>query len=148
MLLLFFLLLAAVYFDVRFFRIPNPLIVLGIITGLLYRYLLPGELLFYVYPLGMVGMFLLLIPLYRIHAIGGGDVKLLSVCALFTGLRISLSIAVYALCFGGFFSILYLVYHRFFSKQRQRERHVIHFSISIFLGATVQWLWGGFIWQI
>ena len=148
MLLLFFLLLAAVYFDVRFFRIPNPLIVLGIITGLLYRYLSPGELSFYFYPVGMVGMFLLLIPLYRIHAIGGGDVKLLSVCALFTGFRIGLSIAVYALCFGGFFSILYLVYHRFISKDIKKKRHVIHFSIPIMLGVLTQSLWGGFLWQM
>lgn len=143
--LLFFLLLAAVYFDIRFFRIPNPLIVLGIFTGGLYRYFLPGELPGYSYILGMIGLFLILIPLYKIHAIGGGDVKLLSVCALFTGLKTGISIAIHALFFGGIFSVLYLVYHRLISKHNQEKRHVIHFSISIFLGAVAQWLWGGFI---
>lgn len=148
MILLCFLLLAALVFDIRSFRIPNWLIVAGAGIGTAYRCLWPGELIFYHYPLGMAGIFLLLIPFYRLRAIGGGDVKLLSVCALFTGFERGVSITVYALLYGGIFSILYLVYHHIFSKQNETERHVIHFTIPIFLGAVTEWLWGGFLWQI
>ncbi len=146
MTLLLILLLAAMFFDIRFFRIPNALIVIGVGAGAVYRCISPGEETFFYYLLSMAGMFLLLIPFYRLRAIGGGDVKLLSVCALFTGWERGLSIAVYALFFGGIFSVIYLVYHRIISKNYKNERHVIHFAVSIFLGAVMQCLWGGFLW--
>lgn len=148
MTLLLCLLLAAMFFDIRTFRIPNRLIVVGVGIGALYRCLLPGECLFFEYLLSMAGMFFLLIPFYRLRAIGGGDVKLLSVCALFAGWQGGMSIAAYALFFGGILSVIYLVYHRMISKQLKKKRHVIHFTVPIFLGAVVQCLWGGMLWQI
>lgn len=145
MTILFCLLLAAVYFDIRTFRIPNALIIIGISMGIVYRCIVPdGKMLFY-YLLGMAGMFVLLIPIYKLRAIGGGDVKVLSICALFTGWERGFIIAVYALLFGGIISIFYLVYHRFFSKQKQNDRHVIHFTIPIFFGMVTKCLWGGFL---
>lgn len=148
MTLLLCILLAAVYFDIRTFRIPNRLIIFGIVLGVLYRGLSPGEHSCFSYYVGMVGMFFGLIPFYSLRAIGGGDVKLLSVCTLFTGWKCGLSIAIYAFLFGGIISVIYLVYHRFISKDIKKKRHVIHFSIPIMLGVLTQSLWGGFIWQI
>ena len=148
MALLLCLVLAAVYFDIRTFRIPNRLIIFGIVLGVLYRGLSPGEHLVFYYLLSMAGMFFGLIPFYKIHAIGGGDVKLLSVCTLFTGWKCGLSIAIYALFYGGIISVIYLVYHRFISKDIKKKRHVIHFSIPIMLGVLTQSLWGGFLWQM
>lgn len=148
MILLLLLLLAAMYFDIRFFRIPNKLILVGIGTGMCYRFLFPEELFFYQYLVAMTGIFLILVPIYKLGAIGGGDVKLLSVCALFMGVYDGLEMMVLSFLFGAFFSIIFLVYHRFFSKQIQTKRHVIHFSIPIFFGILTEWLWGGFLWQI
>jgi len=148
MTLLLCLLLAAVYFDVRTFRIPNGLILFGTGLGVLYRGLSPGEQTLFYYLLGMTGMFLLLIPVYKLRAIGGGDVKLLSICSLFSGWDSGWRIAVYALFFGGIISIIYLVYHRFISKDLKKEKHVIHFSIPVFLGTLLQWFLGGFLWQM
>lgn len=148
MTLLLCLLLAAVYFDVRTFRIPNRLILFGTGLGVLYRGLSPGEQTLFYYLLSMAGIFFALIPVYKLHAIGGGDVKLLSVCSLFSGWECGLSVAGYALFFGGIISIIYLVYHRFFTKDLRKERHVIHFTVPIFLGAFVQYIRGGFIWQM
>lgn len=147
MIILYFLLLAALYYDICTFRIPNKLILVGIGCGGLYHLLLPKEQSFIFYLFSMAGIFFLLIPIYRLHAIGGGDVKLLSLCAWFMGLRSGLSAAVGALFFGGIISILYLVYHRIFSKQNKKERHVIHFSIPIFLGVVTESIWGGLLWQ-
>ncbi len=138
--------LVAVYFDIRTFRIPNKLILLGLGCGALYHLWLPKEQSVLLYIVNMAGMFLLLIPVYRLRAIGGGDVKLLSLCAWFAGLKSGLSIAVYALFFGGIISLLYLVYHHKFSKQKNKDRHVIHFSIPIFLGAVTERIWGGVLW--
>lgn len=148
MTLLLCLLLAAVYFDIRTFRIPNRLILFGICMGVFYRGLSPGEHSVFYYLLSMAGMFIMLIPVYRLRAIGGGDIKLLSVCALFTGWESGLSISVYAFFFGGIISIIYLVYHRFISKDLKKERHVIHFAVPIFGGAVMQYLLGGFVWQV
>lgn len=144
--MLYFLLLAAVYFDIRSFRIPNTLILFGFGCGALYHLWLPKEQSVIVYFISMAGMFVLLIPVYRMHAIGGGDVKLLSLCTWFAGPVSGISIAVDALFFGGMISILYLVYHRIFSKQKNKDRHVIHFSIPIFLGAVAERIWGGALW--
>lgn len=112
----------------------------------MYHLLLPGEQILMFYMFSMAAVFLLLIPVYRLHAIGGGDIKLLSLCAWFTGLKSALSIAIGALFFGGVCSILYLVYHHKISKQKSKDRHVIHFSIPIFLGAVTEKIWGGFLW--
>lgn len=148
MVILYFLLLPAMWFDIRTFRIPNRLILLGATAAAVYRVANPGEFHFLYYLLSMVGMFFLLIPFFKLKAIGGGDVKLLSICALILGLKGALSISLYALLFGGIFSIIYLVFHRFFSRQKTIERHVIHFSIPIFLGVAAQHMWGGVLWQI
>ena len=148
MTLLFCLLLIAAYFDIRTFRIPNRLIVFGIVLGVLYRGLSPGEHLFFYYLLSMAGVFLVLIPFYKLHAIGGGDVKLLSLCGLFMGWKSGISIALYALFFGGIISIFYLVYHHFISKDIKKQRHMIHFSIPIVFAVIIQSIWGGILWQM
>ncbi len=147
MTMMFFLLCLAVCFDVRTFRIPNGLILIGYAGGFLYQIFCTDSFEIMLYPLAAIGMFLLLIPFFQMHAIGGGDVKLLSVCAMFTGLESAVSIALYSLFSGGIISIFYLVYYRFFSKQKKQKRHVIHFSIPILIGAVAEHIWGGILWQ-
>lgn len=146
--MLFFLILPALWYDIRTFRIPNRLIVVGSILGAMYRLLYPGKFSIVYYLLSMAGMFLLLIPFFKWKVIGGGDVKLLSVCALMKGFQSACSISLYALFIGGIFSLFYLVYHRIIPTQKTIERHVIHFSIPVFLGAAVEQIWGGMLWQI
>jgi len=145
---LFLLLLPAVLCDIRTFRIPNELIVVGVLVGSGYRLCHPGEMTFLYYLLSMAAMFILLIPFFKLRAIGGGDVKLLSLCGLIQGFGSALSIALYAFFFGGILSVFYLVYHRFFSTQKTKERHIIPFSIPVFLGVVTEQFWGGVLWQI
>lgn len=147
MVLLCVLLLVAVYFDLRFYRIPNRLILTGIVSGAIYRCLIPGGQHIVSYMAGMGAVFLILIPFYKIHACGGGDVKLLCVCTLFTGFYRGLDIAVCSLFYGGILSVLYLVYHRIFSKELKKERHVIPYAVAIFLGFLTECITGGILWQ-
>ena len=148
MAVLFFLLLLAVLFDFGSSRIPNFLIVSVAGWSILYRGVVPGgkSLIFYIG--SMIILFFILIPLFRLKVIAGGDVKLLSACACYTGLQSGMSLVLYSFFFGAILSFFKLVYHRLFSKQRKNTKHYIHFSLPIFLGAVAEHIWGGMLWQI
>jgi len=85
----------AVASDVRCRRIPNQLVLLGILAGLaLQATVTPGAGLFSE-PFGAVGMLkacagmaiglLLLLPMYALGAMGAGDVKLMAMIGTFLG---------------------------------------------------------------
>lgn len=145
--ILYFILLPAVIFDICTFRIPNKLAIIGWISGFIYQLLRLGEYPAFYYLFSAVAIFFILIPFFKIRAIGGGDVKLLSVCAMFTGVESCLYISIYALFFAGIYSLFYLVYHRIFSLNKKKT-NIIHFSIPVFFGVIANQLWGGFLWQI
>lgn len=77
------LLLSAVWMDLRFDRISNRLILLGLAFGLPYQLIAHGAggLTFF---LGNTFLTILFFyPCYRIRALGAGDVKLLSMLGVF-----------------------------------------------------------------
>lgn len=75
------LLTAACGFDYRIGKIPNGLVVATILTGLLFRFQGDGAEGLPLYLLGAVPVAALLYPLYKIGALGAGDVKLLGAAA-------------------------------------------------------------------
>jgi prepilin peptidase CpaA len=89
------LLLAAAWCDLKSHRIPNSLVFGGAVLGLLLNGLLPQGLGFNsVVPGGLgwwealqgLGMGLVvLLPLYWLHAMGSGDVKLMAMVGAFLG---------------------------------------------------------------
>ncbi|MBR5578794.1 MAG: prepilin peptidase [Lachnospiraceae bacterium] len=83
LLLLILILLAAVYEDYRKGIIPNKLIILGFILGII-RLIIGkeiGELLLYL-P-GILIPILLFYPIFKIGGIGGGDLKLFSMMGIY-----------------------------------------------------------------
>jgi prepilin peptidase CpaA len=89
------LLASAVACDVRSRRIPNTLVLLGMLAGLLLQATVtPGAGLFSE-PFGALGLLqagagmvlglLLLLPMYALGALGAGDVKLLAMIGTFLG---------------------------------------------------------------
>lgn len=78
-----FLLTAACYYDYRKRKIPNHLIALMALTGAVWRFLMsgpPGAVLS-VFQMVLIGG--ILYPLFKIGAMGAGDVKLFGVTAGF-----------------------------------------------------------------
>lgn len=98
--LFWILALAAAYFDLRRRRIPNLLILAGILCGTLTAACGGGS----EFLEGLVGSSLglvLLLPFFMLGGVGGGDVKSLAVIGLFTGPSQLLTSFFWGACVGG-----------------------------------------------
>ncbi|CAG4882908.1 Prepilin peptidase CpaA [Georgfuchsia toluolica] len=109
--ILAFLLTAAAVYDYRFQRIPNWLVLSGALFGVIYNTVLPPSphdtILF---PLTGLGLGLLLfLPLYLIHAMGAGDVKLLAMVGAILGPGDTFRAALATMIVGGVLAILFVL---------------------------------------
>lgn len=151
MFLLFVILLLAVRADVKTFRIPNRIILTGYGGGILYQVarqmFQPGQIYeVFKYMTAALVLLFLLIPLFKFRVIGGGDVKLFSVCGMYMGFQGGITIVLYSFLIGAVISVFSLAYRRFFSKVSKPD--IIHFSIPILFGTVTYCLYGGWIWQV
>ncbi len=104
------ILAAAVYTDLRSHRIPNNLIVFGLITAIICQLAANGAhgLLFGFLAAALgLGCFM---PLYALRAMGAGDVKLMAVVGFFTSPRGVLYAVVLSLLAGGLCALGYLMW--------------------------------------
>lgn len=99
------LLAVAVWFDLRTRRIPNRLVLAGLVTGLLLQALHGLEGL-QAWSLGMLVGFGLLVPLYVVRAMGAGDVKLMAMIGSFVGPLAAVDVVILTLFAGGLLAIL------------------------------------------
>ena len=110
------LLACAVACDVRSRRIPNKLVLLGLLAGLaLQATVTPGAGLFSE-PFGAVGLLqasagmalglVLLLPMYALGAMGAGDVKLMAMLGSFLGPLDILGAALSSVLAGGVLALL------------------------------------------
>lgn len=83
--LLLALLAAAVITDIRHRRIPNRLVVIGLIVGLAGHGLMDGWGGLAVASLGALAGLACLLPFYVSGGMGAGDVKLMAMCGAFLG---------------------------------------------------------------
>lgn len=74
-------LLIACWFDYRRGKIPNYLVAIMVVTGLIRCWLTGGGASVPVFLLIEAGVMLCLYPLFKIGALGAGDVKLFGACA-------------------------------------------------------------------
>lgn len=105
------LLLTAVYYDIRTYRIPNKLILIGIAIGSLCAFL--------PYKVGGIGItnslsgfavgLIILLPLYLARAMGAGDIKLMAMIGIFVGPLPILLIALYTAIAGGILAVIVLL---------------------------------------
>lgn len=143
MFLLYGILAAALFTDFRKLRIPNSLIVWGIIAGIghsIYR-----EDIWYIALFDGLFALILLYPLYVIGAFGGGDVKLLSVIGIFLGIENTINIVILALMAGAVCSVIKILFLLFREKRLSFKNLYIHFSLPILIG-TILVHFGGITW--
>lgn len=135
------LVIVAAVHDLREFRIPNRLIVAGIVAGLSVIVIraFTGE---YIgnYILGTLAGLAGMIFLYIIRAVGAGDVKLLAVIGMLTGLDFVLQLMAVSLITGLFTGIVEL----FLKKTREVsmgsngiKAHGFHYAVGVLAGYVV-----------
>ncbi|MDD3364948.1 MAG: prepilin peptidase [Syntrophomonas sp.] len=102
------LLLIAVIFDLKERRIPNLLIIIGMVMAISYQVYTGGYtgLLFCLQGLA-IGIALLLIP-FNMGGIGAGDVKLLGMIGAFKGSTFVVSTFLWMALWGGIIAVLLL----------------------------------------
>lgn len=76
---------AAVWWDLRVRRIPNGVIVSGMVFGMCWHILTPGGLGPLPALAGLMLGLVLFLPLYLMRAMGAGDVKLMAMVGVFLG---------------------------------------------------------------
>lgn len=127
--------LAAVFYDFASGKIPNRLIGIGLAVSVFYMMHIEGISYIAELVIGMMIPIVLLFALFHIRALGGGDLKLLSLLGTFFGFGI-IEVILYAFVFGACQSLIRLLLnHPFFQRFHIEKGHTIHFSFAIFLAA-------------
>ena len=150
--LLIALLLSAVIWDFLTFRIPNELIIIGMITGLINVFAnnlissgfdIQETFLVILSRIGYAAMMLaIMTTLWKAGAFGGGDVKLVVMTTLFTGYD-GIYIFIYSLVCSLVIMGTGMLINRLrpgFLKIRKNKKglHFIHFSLPYLLGVLIR----------
>lgn len=96
--------IAAVY-DIQFRRIPNWLILTGLVASLLIQVTFNDFYGFKAWGYGMLTGFALFLPLYALHAMGAGDVKLVAMVGSFLDAGSAIGVVLTTLVVGGVLAI-------------------------------------------
>lgn len=123
--------LIAAIFDARQRRIPNYLIIVGLITWIIW--LVQGDYNLSDCICGVLIPLFALFPFYMMKGLGAGDVKLLSVCGGFVGM----SGLVEYLLIVFLVSAVYGVIAVFIKKKKILNRNLITMAVPICLGTII-----------
>lgn len=133
------LLAGAVWQDVRSRRIPNVLVLVGLVLAFALQAVLPeGEGLFLA-PFGSIGLLwslagvatglALLLPMYALRALGAGDVKLLAMIGAFVGPGAVIGIAACTLLAGGVLALVVSLYLGTLKRMLGNSMHLVTHSV-------------------
>ena len=103
------LLTAAAYYDVKKQKIPNTIILFGWGTALLSNFLRSGGSGIFFCIMAAVITIAILFPLFSMHVMGAGDIKLLSVIGAVHGLSYLYRVAVIWLILAGILSVVIMI---------------------------------------
>jgi len=148
--ILFSLLLIAFVIDLEHQIIPNGLVLTGVVAGLMLNLLgINRSFLDGIFGLLAGGGSLLLISLLaflilRKEGIGGGDIKLMAMCGLFLGWKLTFLALLFSIYIGGFFSIFLLIF------RLTKMKEAIAYGPFIAMGTVIAAVWGSDIleWYI
>lgn len=97
--------IAAVY-DIQFRRIPNSLVLTGLVLSLIIQVTFNEFYGFKAWGYGMLTGLALFLPLYALHAMGAGDVKLVAMVGSFLDAGSAIGVVLTTLLVGGVLSIV------------------------------------------
>jgi prepilin peptidase CpaA len=137
---------SATYFDIRFSRIPNALILIGAGVALAQAVVVSGfSGLVSALSAGLL-VFALCLPLFLGKIFGGGDVKLMTVLGLFTSTSAILTLFLSSLIWAAIFGLIYILVKRqtrsvvtnvrslvMGAKQHDSALHRIPFALPVFM---------------
>ena len=139
MLVCYGIILTAIVYDLRFRKIPNRLILIGLGTGMFRRVYLEGGtgvltgLISFLLPILFLYFFFLL------GALGAGDIKLFSIVAIFLNAKQILWCGLWMFVIGGIWSFLCVI-HNLLCRNREHIE-TIPFSVAILGGLVITMLW-------
>ncbi len=110
-------LLIALYFDVKYSKLPNWLTVSGITFGLVFHLITDGVqgLIFSVLGLLVAGFIFILLYIFR--AVGAGDAKLFAGIGAIVGIEVSLYLTMYSIVYAGIIGVIILLFTRTFLQK-------------------------------
>ena len=114
--MLVFVLFIAIFTDLHKRKIPNLLIVFGLVSSFVCQLLLPHGLGFLQWCIGVLAGFICFLPLYVLRGMAAGDVKLMMVVGGFLGFPLVLTAALYSYAAGGVMAILIVLAKGQFKK--------------------------------
>jgi prepilin peptidase CpaA len=135
------LLLSAVWWDVKTHRIPNQLVLLGLLMGAISS-LLPTGIGWQDAALGSFAGLVAFLPLYLLRILGAGDVKLLAAVGAFVGYPGVLTVALLTGLAGGVLALLLAIRHHQLNQMwQQTKQGLIGFVMQIASGGRPrQWV--------
>jgi prepilin peptidase CpaA len=123
--LLLILLVIAAYFDITSRRIPNQLVLAGLIASFILQINFYGFEGFKAWGLGLLVGFGAFLPIYILRAMGAGDVKLMAMVGSFLGLNFALGAVLTTLVVGGILAIATALYSGVLIQTMKNVRTVL-----------------------
>jgi len=114
---IFVFMLVACYQDYREGKIRNWLICAGLIWGVFQQCALNGHVGIFDFAEGLLGVFLITYPLFKLGMIGAGDVKLFAVCAGSLGIKRGMIFLGCTFLTAAIISLIKMLYHRNFLQR-------------------------------
>ncbi len=121
----------AAWYDVKSYRVPNLLIVVGLISGGIWQIFLHGTKGSGIWFVGVGIIWVVMVPFSMFRMFGAGDVKLFMVIGGFFGQSFTMQYAVVALFVGAIFSIGKMLWHR---NLLDRLRYLASYLFIVFAG--------------
>lgn len=137
--LIFTMLLRAVYTDIRERRIENRLLAAGAVTGLLFQVFTGNQETVFRSIKSAVLMFAALFFLYFIRGLGAGDIKLLCVLALFFG-RDSMGIVIVSFFAAAVVAVLRMLWRFVRNEKIYQKGETLRFSIPVTISTAIIFL--------
>ena len=119
-------LISAAYWDLRTYKVPNQIIIVGLGTSLILQVLAIGIHGIYWWGKCLMTPFVLLFLLYLFHVIGAGDIKLFSVVGGFLGSSKVIHIIILAFIIGAVMSLIQIISFHNFKYRIQYLTNYIH----------------------